>query len=387
MDRRTKIIVITATLILWALVGVIIGGGIYLVKKFEEAVALPKGIETTAVLIGGESFLKSTLHEESFIGRITDIKIKGGDPAATGEIVFAGSGGVLFLDINDPSIVNSSVYFEDNANFIEVIDIEGDGIEEFTGRGCWCRPPIVIDSEGETIWRYERRDEKVVDMVSADMDGDGELEFIAGLKDGGIRLIDRNDKKIFKKKTPPVEHVEVADVDADGRVDIIFTTTKGELITIDSSGKELSRTKDSGTEEGNIKIKDFTLVRWPTANDREYILSAGDGVVRFHDLFGKVVFDIKAERAYGSARVRGVGFNGPQGEDYFAVLLAHERWKRSVLYIYDDNLNVVYEEVLGGLYFSLALRPAMNGEGTPETLLIGGQGSLFGYTPAKDGDL
>ena len=39
MDRRTKIIVITATLILWALVGSIIGGGIYLGKKFEGRIA------------------------------------------------------------------------------------------------------------------------------------------------------------------------------------------------------------------------------------------------------------------------------------------------------------------------------------------------------------
>ena len=392
MDRRTKIIVITATLILWALVGSIIGGGIYLAKKYEGRIAefeeknavFRKAFEAEGIISGGELFSKTILNEEVFISNITDIRITPKTPFSDGEIILAGSDGAVFLDWDDPSVVNSSVYFEEGADFVKVIDIEGDGLEEFMGRGCWCKPPIVIDSAGDTLWKYEKTGDKVIDMVAADMDGDGELEFIAGLRDGGIRIIDINDKKFIKKETMPVRHVEVADADGDGRLDIIFTTADEQFMVTDSSGKWLKI-----LEEENIKVKDFTLVARSGVDGEGSIISADEGVVRFHDLFGRVVKEVSFERAYGSADIRGVSFGYGGADAYTAVLLVYklsDNFKRSVLVIFDESLSIVYEEVFEGLYYAIATEPYRGGA-TAETLLIGGQGGLIRYALVDGADV
>ncbi|MCK4846236.1 MAG: VCBS repeat-containing protein [Deltaproteobacteria bacterium] len=398
MDRRSKIIVITATLIMWVLVGSIVGVGVYFGEKFEEqmekfeedSALFMERLEGEGVISGDELFSKTVLNEEVLISNITDIFIRPKTPLGEGEIILAGSNGAIFLDLDDPSVVNSSVYFEDDADFVEVIDVEGDGVEEFMGRGCWCKPPIVIDSAGETIWKYDRAGDKVVDMVAADMDGDGELEFVSALRDGGLRIIDRNDKKIFKKKTSPVRHLEVADVDGDGRLDIIFTTIGGQVMVVDSLGKWLSTVKDteasalrdstelSSIKEDELEVGDFTLVARPEVDGEEFIVSVADGAVRFHDLFGKVVKEVSIERAYGSTDIRGVGFESVGENAYVAVLLVYTGVEKSVLLVFDEDLSLVYEEVFEGLYYAIAKEPARVSDGA-ETLLIGGQGGLIRY--------
>lgn len=395
MDRKTKVIFITATLVMWALAGTVVVGGMYLAEKLEDIMpvfkefAEPEALMAPGVLVGEGAFSKTTLRKENFLGNITDIKIKAGGSLNKGEIILVGSRGAVFLDADDPSVANSSVYFEDHADFVELIDLEGDGVEEFMGRGCWCKPPIVIDSEGDTVWQYEREDEKVVDMVSADIDGDGYLEFVAGLLDGGIRMVDTNDKRLRKRSSPPVKHIEVADVDGNGTLDIIFSTLSGELTVIDSSGKninvrELPDTAPDTTKEETTEIWDFTLVRWPDDGGKQYILSPGNGVVRFHDLRGEFVSELEVEYSFDFAYARGAGFNGAGGENYFAVLLAHDYWGVSVLSIYDETSSVVYEEVLEGSYFSLAVGHGMGGGGS-DNLLIGGKGDLIGYAFNEDG--
>lgn len=405
MDRRSKIIVITATLIMWVLVGSIVGVGVYFGKKFEGQMAkfeedsalFMERFEVEGIISGGELFSKTVLNEEVFISNITDIRIRPKTPISEGEIIMAGSIGAVFLDLDDPSVVNSYVYFEDDADFVEVIDIEGDGVEEFMGRGCWCKPPIVIDSAGDTMWKYERAGEKVVDMVAADMDGDGELEFVSALRDGGIRIIDRNDKKIFKKKTSPVRHVEVVDVDSDGRLDIIFTTIGGQVMVVDSLGNWLSTVKDTeasalrdstdspSIKEDEFKVRDFTLVVRSGADGKGSIISADEGVVRFHDLFGKVLKEVSVERAYGSTDIRGVGFESVGENAYVAVLLVYTGVEKSVLLVFDEDFSLVYEEVLEGLYYAIAKEPA-RGSGGVETLLIGGKGGLIRYAIADGAD-
>ena len=192
------------------------------------------------VLVGSDFLSKKIFFKDEQIGNITDIVFGELDTSPGMEIGIAGYYGACFL--NAESKVKSSMMFklkdivslrkaDEYKNIpsialfdinIDIVDVEMDGICEFMKRGGFSSDACLIDHNGNIIWTCKERNSRVQDMCAGDIDGDGNLEFVAGfLNWGGIQLLDKNGKRIWKKGEEGVWRVGFVDVNNDGRLEIV----------------------------------------------------------------------------------------------------------------------------------------------------------------------
>ncbi len=109
---------------------------------------------------------------------------------------------------------------------------------------------IVVDSRGNVEWRRQARDQ-VMSVDAADVDGDGQVEIVAGSDDGRVFLFDRDGKTRWTFAPPfentgynwwtlgasKVRRVRAADLDGDGRAEILAGVGNMKLHVLDSDGR------------------------------------------------------------------------------------------------------------------------------------------------------
>jgi hypothetical protein len=331
----------------------------------------PSYLETPSIVTGSDVLLKTIVFEDSRLGSITDISEGDLDPSPGVEIGIAGTRGATLLDEN--MTTKLSVMFSGRMAHVDIIDADGDNICEYMNRGGmgWSDASL-IDHDGNTIWTYGGMP-GVDDMASGDIDGDGRKEFVVGFNGGGgVRLLDENGKKTWKKPDGNVWHVEMVDTDRDGDPEIVHSNASGRMTVRDADGEILRRTR-----LGPYFSK-FSLCKWPSKKGRLYALLSEENVIWLFDFDGKAAARLPAPRCGRLGHARGTSVKIKTGQpEYLAVIVEFRHWNRAILYVYDSKKRLVYQEILPEVCASIA---AISGNNTrAETLLVGGSGRVWEY--------
>ncbi len=371
-----KKIVIWCSIVLVSTLTLGIIGGLfaykYVVLPFVDMTTfgskVPRELATPGVKAGSDFLSKKVFFQDERLGTVTDILIGKDEPP--GEITIAGSRGVLVVDNN--SNVKSSVMFSSRTNHVDIIDVDGDGICEFMNRGSWGCDASVIDHNGNTIWTYGG-EPGVDDMCAGDVDADGKLEFVVGFNGGGgVHFLDQNGKKKWKRPDGNVWHVELVDTNGDGILEVVHSNAAGQITVRDQQGKIISQAAPPAY------FSDFSLCKWPTKSDREFALLSENDTIWVFGFDGKVEAQFTAPHCGSLGHARGVPVKIKSNiAEYFAVVVAFERWKKSILYVYNSSGELLYQEILPETCAAISAA-ALDGSDM-ETILIGGVGKVWKY--------
>ena len=305
--------------------------------------------------------------------KITDIVVvrkQGARP----QFHIAGSGGALIAD--EAGHVTWSIGFDFGQDHVDIVDVNGDGVEEYLNRGNWSYPAALIGRDGAGIWTYGGMP-GVDDAASGDINGDGALEFVVGFNgDGGVRLIDKNGKMIWRQPDGNVWHVEMVDANGDGRPEIVHSNAGGEMTIRDKHGSVLGRSRPGPY------FSHFSLCAWPTRGARRYALLAEDDVIWLFDFKGNVRARFRAPACGTLGMAWGTTVKLRRNEPgYLAVIVEYDTYNKSILYLYEPGGKLVYQEALPEACGSIAAAPLA--KSSSEALLVGGTGRVWRYDAAK----
>ena len=341
----------------------------------------PEALDEPRVAMGAGLLTKTLFLRPAGIGAITDIARGQFDGKPGLEIGIAGNVRAMFVD--DSGQMQSSITFDrQEITHVDIVDVEGDGACEFIYRGAWSSDAALIDHNGETRWTYGGLP-GVDDMCAGDVDGDGRLEFAVGFNGGGgVHLLDDDGKRIWRKPDGNVWHVEIVDTDGDGRPEIVHSSAGGDVTVRDGRGNQLSR------EEAPAYFSDFSLCPWPSKQGPTLLLYAEDDTVWILDFRAKAVAKLKAPESGELGEARGTPVRLRAGQaDYLAVAVSYPVWHRAILYLYDPNGKLVYQEILPEACDSIAALAL--GRADREVILGGGRGEVWKYEltgPAQPDD-
>lgn len=372
MNSRT-IIIICLIFVACMLSGLFLIGLLAFQFLRPAAVSMPPELEQPSIVSGKDFLEKKEFSTNAVTGKVTDI-VYLTDPEP--EIAVAGEQGSVRL--SPKGDVKSSLSFHSRPTHVDFIDVDADGTFEFLNRGGegW-QDASLIDHSGQTLWTYGGSP-AVDDMDAADTDGDGIAEFVVGHNgSGGVHLLDKSGRLLWKQSDGNVWHVKFVDTDGDGVVEIVHSNAGGEITVRDTKGTIVKQSKPVAY------FSDFSLCRWPTKKSSELLLLAEKDIIWLFDFSGKTVaqFDAQGCGKLGHARGTLVRFAEEQPE-FLAVVFEIQSWQRSVFYVYRQDKTLVYQEVLDDQCASIATIPAGEAE---ETLLLGGTGRIWQYSLTKPG--
>lgn len=354
--------------------------GVLLLSLFNTSCSLPSvpppempvELERPGVLQGDRLLKKTILIEEATVGLVTDIRYGEFDSLPGAELAIVGRSAAVFL--GETGRPKQTIRFGmRNTDQVVLVDVERDGVPEFLNRGSWASKVVLFEHDGTVRWTYFSI-WGVDDAAAGDVDGDGRLEFVAGLNAwGGVNLLSADGKEVWHQSDGNVWHVEIVDVDGDGRGEILHSNAGGELKVLDSEGTTVS------TYKGESYISDFTLTQWGDDRIPRHVVAPGDGFIEILHPGGGTVATFTAPGVAeigGVTRATRVRFAG--GGVYHATLVSYPRWGRSILYLHDEEREIAYQEVFGEACQALASVPGRNGE----SLLVGCVGKVWEYSPA-----
>jgi|GEM_PF-1082837 len=341
-------------------------------KQFE----VPSELKNPSILKNSNLFTKSVFSNiilrENQLGDVTDIVLGELDPNPGLELGIAGTRGAVLLDSKNFNI-KSAVSFDKMLSNVNIVDVNNDGICEFINRGSWCNDASLIDHNGKTIWTYTGKS-GIDDMAAGDIDGNGVREFVVGFNGGGgVHLLDSTGRKQWEKPDGNVWHVELIDVNGDGKLEIVHSNAAGQITIRGKEGNIISRNKPLPY------FSDFSLVKWPSKRDKEYVLFSENDIIWLLDFNGKDIAKFDAPKCGNLGHARGVPIKIKSDQpEYFAVVVEFRHWERSILYIYNTSKVLVYQEILPDACSAITAIPIEKPD--VETLLVGCKGKVLQYT-------
>jgi hypothetical protein len=374
-----KILVVLALLIL-----TFIGAGFYFIHRIDSQ-AERKSREDQQkleprVITGGGRFEKTKFYAGENLGEITQILVGWPADREGADLTIVGNEGAHFLDAGGTQ--KKQIHFSEFvACTIEVARVDPSGDYGFLTRDeSWAVDATFFDKQGQKRWSYPGGFLKGIDdSVAGDVTGHGKLEVVIGFNgNGGLVLVDGGGKKIWQKAEGNVWHVETIDTKGDGRKEILHSNARGQLLVRSASGEIVAHYLP------DHYVCDFSLTRWGSEPQASHILipskESGEGcckpVILVLDAEGHTVAHFDAPLSDLMHDTRGTPVRYARGAEYYAVLQNH--LERSVLFLFDNNGQIAYQEVIGDSCLGIAALPGKVGD----RLLIGCSGRVWEYSPA-----
>jgi hypothetical protein len=258
------------------------------------------------------------------------------------------------------------------AGHVDIIDVDGDKTCEYLNRGGGWQDVSLIDHNGNSIWTYGGMP-GVNDIAAGDIDGDDTLEFVAGFNGGGgVRLLDRTAKEKWKQNDGNVWHVELVDTDGNGSLEIVHSNAGGQITVRDTKGTIIRQSNPAAY------FSSFSLTPWTTKNGKQYALLAQDDTIWVFDFYGKIITQYNAPLSGSLGHARGVPIKINSAKpEFFAVVVVHSSWDKSLLYIYGQDNSLAYQEIIPEACESIASIPIDSTD--KEALLVGCNGKVWKY--------
>lgn len=427
MRTKTKIILIMIPVILIGVISISVWF-VYrrIVAPLRSSKEIPAELEEARVILGADLLSRSQFVRTNQLDSWRDIrdpaKLKGSldsiEDIALGEldgnpgldIGIAGRFGALLFD-RQGNVKERNLYeFERKMvklgpiesetekgmlGDMQIVDIEGDGVCEYLGRGS-IHGGAVFNHQGKVLWSYgDFTEEKTAidNLTVGDVDGDGVAEFVASWE--AIEVFDRHGTKRWAQEDEFSGQVEVVDVDGDGRNEILNQSGHGMMIR-DSEGQVIKKV------EMPIYIGRFTLCENHHEKKPPQILTVDSGSVWLIDFDGQTTAKFDAPLSHlvkPTPRVIDMpGMSEPvtiTDEDvykaegvwvklikeqpaYLAIIAQFVVMDRSIFYVYDAQGKLVYQEILPEQCSSIAVLPSED-ESRQPSLLVGGEETIWRY--------
>lgn len=307
------------------------------------------------------------------------------------DILAAGDQKAFILDIQGKIKkevnYNFGSYFEDNTKhdyrlpFITIADVNNDGKVEIAGYGS--RICLIIDLQGKTIWKYKNigkgKGIDVDELVVADIDDDGKSEVVVTDR-RNLEILNPDGELRLRKKLPDWlngNRLAVEDFNQDGKKEILvgktFFDENGEVI--------VENEKIYFTGISNLK------------NEGTVFLKFENNKLKFIGVKGNIIENFDAPQSSLKRKAGYVGgysiFNAEAKKvrlkaneaDYLVVsadVYDEEAFKNfKMIYVYDSQGKLVYQETLQAFHSEMSVVPNENGT---ESLIITDDGKINLYT-------
>ena len=364
---RTALIAIAIVVLI-----VFLAGGVF-VFHFAKAAfdvtndvpKMPTELATARVLSGEGVFAKAVYYTDPGLGVVTDI-----ERTQTGEPVIVGHAGAAFLSANGSA--SKKIQFDRCEHDVTLSDLAGGS---FLCRGSWDTGASLIGLDGKTLWAYTVFP-GVDDAASGTIGAGGAQGVVVGFPGGtGIRLISPQGKELWSQKDGNVWHVEIAPSgNSSGNV-IVHSNAAGQITLRDANGTVLARSQPE------IYLSDFSLTAWKDDSLRNKLIAAQKGSFYVLSQDGKTVTRLSAPKSMTDTdEASGIPVHFSKGTPYYAALVRNTLWSRSVLYIYDQQDQPVYSEVIDQDCAAFSALGDSNGN---QDLLLGCNGVVWKYSPTK----
>lgn len=284
---------------------------------------------------------------------------------------------------------------------IRVVDVEGDGVCEILGFG-GLDGATLFSQEGRVLFtRGEHQQEgqtSIREVAAGDIDGDGELEFVAswGHEQWSFELFDRFGSSKWRREEEHAHgQMELVDLNGDGKAEIV-----------EASGDELKIRDAQGTVTSRanmpLYLSYLSLCPRPDGRGAPQNLVVDEGRLALIDLDGKnfsnfeaplskitlekprelnvpgvpdpIVFD--SEEVY-RAKGAWVKLRKDQPE-YLAVVARFTAIDRSLFYVYDEQGKLAYHEILPESANAIAVLSSESDAGS-EDILVAGEKIVWRY--------
>ena len=341
----------------------------YMFQPHYQAPVEPEELKTAKVVVGKGLFSKTSSYGNPNLGPITAI-----ETAPQDGLWIVGQRGATLLG-NDFSPLKTAQYSE--CPYDVMRSAIGGGTFLCRRAGPWggAGGTVLYDGEGKTVWSFSGGETAVYDAVSGALGENAEQRVVVGLNgDGGVRLLDENGKELWKQNDGNVWHVEIIDDGEHAGNVIVHSNAGGGLTLRDASGKVLSQSKPE------TYVADFSLTAWGTERKANKLLVKGPDTFYILSLDGKTIAHLAAPVAAGwDATPKATPVQFRAGKPHYAALARYPMWDRSNLYIYDEQNQLVYNEVIGENCGAVS---ALHGKKGSEDLLLGCNGNVWRYTLA-----
>src|SRR5580693_3348809 len=319
----------------------------------------PPELRTAKVILGKDLFSKSAYYQDPSLGVITDI-----EKSADGQLVVVGESGAVFLNPNlQPAGIAHYPKCISKVSFVSL------STGTFLCRGSWSSDVVLFNRDGQLVWTYSARSPGIDDAIAGQIAGSEAV--IVGLNgDGGVRRLDSNGKELWQQPDGNVWHVEIATPDNGSDAMILHTNARGQLVLRDATGNVVGHSKPE------TYVSHFSLTAWddhPTRND---LIAAGNGSLYILSMHAQTLARLSAPGAAGVDEAQGTSVRFSASDKSYAALVRHSTWARSVLYIYDRQQRLIYQEILGNDCRALF---AQTNSGGNEDLLLGCDGLVWKY--------
>jgi hypothetical protein len=332
-------------------------------------------------LIEGEGkFERRAFYRGEGVGSISQITVGWPADREGADIAAVGNQGVDFVDW--AGHVKKQVRFSiEQRCSVVVARIDPSGEYGYlTREESWAVPATLFDKEGHVAWRSSAALPGVDDSAPGNMHGDGRLSVVIGYNgDGGVALLDAQGKTLWKKEEGNVWHVEMLDTNEDGREEIIHSNAKGQLLVRNGDGNVVGQYLPS------FYVSHFTLTRWGGETRPSHILvpisAFRDACCKSElillDANGKELRELESPLGEFFNRMSATPIRFGKKADYFAVLKNDFSSERSMLLLYGEDGQIVYQEILGESCLGMTTLPTKDGE----RLLVGCAAKIWEYSP------
>jgi hypothetical protein len=361
---RKRVLMIVGAGLLMALL-IFSGIGAYRVTRAfsaaEQFKRVPSNLKGAKILVGAGRFSKEVLFAQSDLGVITDFA-----PNPNQELVVVGQNGAAFLTAGNST--NRSVTFHRCSSAVVYARLASGS---FLCRGAWITNVELFDAAGKTLWSYEGGG-GIDDAAAGTLGPNATESIVVGFNgNGGVRLLNAAGKELWKQDEGNVWHVEIAPAtDKSGNV-ILHSNAKGQLTVRDAVGHVV------GQYEPEIYLASFSMTAWGDDPIRSKVIAFDNDSIYVFTTDGKTIVRLPAPGSAAMANPKGTSVHFSANAPFFAGLLSYPLLNRSLLYIYDNQNQLVYHEILDHNCGSLQAMPKKNGA---EYLLLGCDGKVLKYS-------